>query len=79
MEKGNDLLNVIKSVTVKHKRIKPILPGSRIIPKARDVILVDECDEVYPSNLKWFESFMVLPTVLAFTATPPSMEDELES
>ena len=79
MEKGNTLLNNIKSVTEKHKRIKPILPGSRIVPKEKDIILVDECDEVYTSNLKWFETFMVSATVLAFTATPPLMEDELES
>ena len=39
---------------------------------------MDECDDVFFSNLEWFDKVMANPTVIAFTATPPEAQDTYE-
>ncbi len=41
-------------------------------------MLIDECDEVYFSNIVWFERVMKLATIIGFTASPPTQQEEFE-
>ena len=71
MDRDQTLLNAIKELSGKGKRLKTILPESRSKPTSKDFVLIDECDEVYLSNPKWFMRAFLLPRVIAFTATMP--------
>ena len=46
---------------------------------AKDVVIVDECDDVIFSNLSWFTKKLSKATVIGFTATPPTEEESHEA
>ena len=60
------------------KNLKTCVAKSKIFPKETDYVLIDECDEVYFSSLKWFESTFKTTTVLGFTATVPDLQEPTE-
>ena len=45
----------------------------------KDIVLVDECDDVMFSNLSWFEKKLQKATVIGFTATTPNEEETHEA
>ena len=79
LEKDAKLLEIITQIAKPGKRLKRMLPGERSKPKSEDFVLVDECDEVYFSNLTWFEKTLAEGTTIGFTATPPTSVENLES
>ena len=51
---------------------------SSISPKPQDYVVIDECDDVYFSNITWFKRVMKRATIIGFTATPPTEQEEFE-
>ena len=45
----------------------------------KDVVLVDECDDMMFSNLSWFAKKLQKATVIGFTATTPAEEESHEA
>jgi len=45
----------------------------------KDIVLVDECDDVMFSNLSWFEKKLQRATVIGFTATTPNETESHEA
>ena len=72
LDKDTPMLDGIKTVLKSGLKLKQTLAKTNIRPKSSDFILIDECDEVYFSNLDWFENTMKAPTIIGFTATPPT-------
>ena len=60
-------------------KLKTFVAGANVRPKDNDFVLIDECDEVYFSNLKWFEEKMSNPTMIGFTATTPFQQEMAEN
>ena len=79
MEKDHHLLSALKELSGKGRRLKTILPDAKTKITTKDFVLIDECDEVYFSNPKWFGKAFLLPRVIAFTATMPGQEHEHET
>ena len=78
MEKDAHLLEAVKTLSKASRRLKPALAKTSVKPKADDFVLIDECDEVYLSNLDWYVRTMSAPTVIGFTATVPSVAETHE-
>ena len=72
MLKDKMLIDSVREIMGASKRIKTFVAGAKIVPTIDDTILIDECDEVYFSNLAWFESRLQKSTIIGFTATLPS-------
>ena len=74
MKKDKDLIELVRKLSNTKNRVKVIVASERksISPKMTDYVIIDECDEVYFSNLTWFERCMKAATIIGFTASPPS-------
>ena len=79
MKKDAHLFEAVKRIMKSGSKLKLTLAKSSIKPKSNDFVLIDECDEVYFSYLAWFERTLSTPTIVGFTATPPSQQESLES
>ena len=55
LENDSEMIDVVKNLMKAEKRIKKIVAKKIIKPKPTDIVLIDECDEVYFSNLEWFD------------------------
>ena len=77
--KDDRLLSDLMAVAGKGFKLKSVLANGSQKPKANDIVLVDECDDVYLQNLKWFEKTMEKPYVIGVTATTDNQEEMLES
>ena len=71
MDKDAQLIEEVKTITRCGTRLKVNVAKLALKPGNNDFVLIDECDEVYFSNLAWFESKMSVPTIIGFTATTP--------
>ena len=54
LENDSEMIDAVKNLMKAEKRIKKIVAKKIIKPKPTDIVLIDECDEVYFSNLEWF-------------------------
>ena len=79
MNKDAGMIEAVKAISRAGKKVKLVLAKTRIAPKRNDFVLVDECDAIYFSHLDWFEKIMSDTTVVGFTATPPSKQEQFES
>ena len=79
MEKDSIMIDTVKKLTKAEKRIKTIVAKKGIRPKPTDIVLIDECDEVYFSNLAWFDATFKDVSVIGFTATIPVQEERTET
>ena len=77
-QRDSEMMSKVGNYSGNLKRIRIVTPGIGIKPKRDDFVIVDECDEVQFSNLKWFEKVYSELTVIGFTATVPDAEDALE-
>ena len=78
-DKDNGLVDAVRQITKSGLKLKVVIASSKIFPKSNDFVLIDECDEVYFSYPDWFERTLASPTIIGFTATPPTQQDPLES
>ena len=78
LDKDSEMINAVKNLIKAEKRIKTTVAKASIKPKPDDVVLIDELDEVYFSNLSWFDKTFRDTTVVGFTATFPTHEENTE-
>lgn len=78
MEKDSEMINAVKHLRKAEKRIKTLVAKTKKTLKPTDIVLIDECDEVYFSNLAWFDTTFKDASVIGFTATIPVQEDRTE-
>lgn len=79
MEKDSHLIEAVRKLTKPGAKFKQAVAKTKIQPKDDDVVLIDECDDVYFSNPKWFVDTFSTTTVIGFTASVPTQSEKIES
>ena len=79
MEKDQQFMNRVRNLLRQPKKLFTYSgkPPSSFTEK--DVVLVDECDDMMFSNLSWFAKKLKKATVIGFTATTPAEEESHEA
>ena len=79
LEKDKHLIDAVKQLMKPGAKLKTAVAKTRIQPKEDDIALIDECDDVYFSNLKWFESTFSASSIIGFTASIPNQCEKIET
>ena len=78
-EKDRPFIERVRKLLGSTKKLLTFAAKPSITFNDRDVVIVDECDEVIFSNLSWFAKKLSKATVIGFTATPPTEEESHEA
>ena len=72
------MITTVKTIMKGAQRLKTHISNTNIKPKENDVVLIDECDEVYFNHPRWFEKTFAVTPIVGFTASLPSQTERIE-
>ena len=79
LEKDQQFMNRVRNLLRQSKKLYTCYGKPTGTFTEKDIVLVDECDDVMFSNLSWFEKKLQKATVIGFTATTPNETESHEA
>ena len=79
LEKDRNMIDTMKGLMKPGQRLKTKLAKDKFKPKEDDIALIDECDDIYFNNLKWFEAAFKDSSIIGFTASVPTQRERIET
>ena len=78
LEKDRYFMNRVRNLLKAPKKLWTVYGKPTGAFTEKEVVIVDECDDVMFSNLSWFDKKLKKATVIGFTATTPGEEETHE-
>ena len=77
-KKDEQFINRVRNLLRLPKKLFTCCTKPTVTYTEKDIVLVDECDDMIFSNLSWFAKKLKRATVIGFTATTPGEEESHE-